>query len=114
MRILTEQEAETLRAQFPDLPAEYWRWLLTEGCGRHQSGYEIFAAPRDSADQFGELSQRSTGYFLLIGNRGWDDWIGYHYRHSHGWLLVLHDAYDFGVTPIPEGLAAYLNRQQRP
>lgn len=114
MKKLSNNELEFVRKKFcspylPEMPDEYLDWLVTFGSGKHESGYEIYSEPINSADIFGEMSQRSTGYFVVIGTKGWDAWIGYRYLVDEGkWELVFHDAYDFGVDLIPEGLEQFL------
>jgi len=114
MKKLSNEELESVRKKFsspylPEIPDDYIDWLTTNGCGKHESGYEIYSKPVNSADIFGEMSQRSTGYFLVIGTKGWDAWIGYRYLADEaGWEFVFHNAYDFGVDLILEGLEEFL------
>ncbi|MBV5328716.1 MAG: hypothetical protein JZU65_13985 [Chlorobium sp.] len=109
MNTLSKEEIELIRSKFDGIPNEYFDWLTIYGCGKHESGYNIYSEPVDSAEIFGELSQRNTGYFLVIGTKGWDGWIGYKYKGEEGiWELILHDAYTFNIDPISEGLEDFL------
>lgn len=114
MRKLSTDEIESARQVFispylPEAPDEYINWLKENGCGKHESGYEIYSKPVDSAYIFGEMSQRCTGYFVVIGTKGWDAWIGFTpIADKNGWQFVFHDGYDFDVEEIAEGLEEYL------
>lgn len=108
MNVLPRDKIDSLKRRFQGLPDEYFHWLLTGGWGSHKSGYELYPEPKDSAEVFGELSQRTTGYFLMIGSRGWDDWLGYQYD-GEVYRLITHDAYSFDDNPINTGLSEYLN-----
>nr|WP_321467292.1 hypothetical protein [uncultured Desulfobulbus sp.] len=116
MKQLSVEELDYIRQKFsspylPEIPNEYIDWLATNGCGKHKSGYEIFPEPVNSVEIFGELSQRCTGYFILIGTKGWDAWIGYIcLADEMRWEFVFHDAYDFGIELIPIGIEKFLSR----
>ena len=118
MRKLSRDELESARKVFsspylPEAPADYIDCLNTNGSGEHESGYEIYSLPVDSGDIFGEMSQRSTGYFVVIGTKGWDAWIGYRFLGDNDkWEFIFHDAYDFGVELIAEGLEEFLKVNQ--
>ncbi|MDD2467602.1 MAG: hypothetical protein PHI97_26775 [Desulfobulbus sp.] len=113
---LSKEDLESIRRKFrspylPEIPNEYIEWLANNGSGKHESGYEIFSEPVNSVEIFGALSQRCTGYFIVIGTKGWDAWIGYRYiAGNEGWEFVFHDAYDFDVELIPEGIDKFLKK----
>jgi len=84
--------------------------MASKGRGERPSGYRFYSKPVDVADVFGELSQRWTGHAYIIAEKNWDLAIGYVYypdREEH-WELTFLDAGIIDMSPIPQGIEAFL------
>jgi hypothetical protein len=68
---LATSEIAALKKQYPELPAEYFDYLLNVGWGEADSGRIIYSGPVTPASIFGDRYRNST--IILFG----DDMQGY-------------------------------------
>lgn len=62
---------DSLRAEYPELPADYFSYLMSVGHGEAPSGRMIYSGPIDPSDVYGERLKNSR--IVLLG----DDMMGY-------------------------------------
>lgn len=68
---VSKSEVDAIKAEFPELPEDYFEYLLAVGCGVAASGRMIYSGPVDPAGIYGARFQGSR--IVLLG----DDMQGY-------------------------------------
>ena len=87
---LSYDEIEVLRAEHPELPPEYFDYLLTVGWGMAESGRMIYSGPVVPTTIFGNRFKESS--ILLLG----DDMQGYCFGFDKT-AECLGEISDFGI-----------------
>ena len=107
MKLLTRNQIESIKENYPLIPDEYLSWITDNGWGEDESGYMIYSSPAYSTEIFGTDCPENIKSVVLVG----DDMAGYSIGYkviSDKAQLVGIDSCGWDVEEIQKSFDEYL------